>query len=225
VKVAIYSEGPADSEVITNILKGALGIDRSDIKYDLPELDFDETDLQNQKIGKFSSWSSVKQECETRKKINDFLNTFDTNRFIVIHLDTAERSDYGATKTVKGKDSVSYSEDLRKEIITTIHTWLKHNYTERIAYAIAIEETDAWVLTLANNISGDTAKIAKPKEKLSRSYDSIVSRSIAKKIGNLKESEQKQVLSEGFRKPKQLNLSRKKNKSLDLFLLDLEKLR
>ncbi len=227
MRVALYTEGPADLAVITNILKGVLDIDKSDIKYDLPDLEFDETDLQNQKEKKFSNWTLVKKECEEREKISMFLESFDAKRFVVIHIDTAERNEKGfeATNTKKEKTNAEYSIELRNEVILKLNGWLKNNYSEKIAYGIAIEETDAWVLTIANTVKGDTAFKNDPKKYLKENWHLIVSKSAVKQLRNYSSFNCYSKLSEAFRKEKTLKPCRLKNKSLDDFCNDLLKFR
>lgn len=56
MRTAIIAEGRGDLAVITNILKGELGIDRCDIKYILPEFEYDQTDLSQMPETQFSNW-------------------------------------------------------------------------------------------------------------------------------------------------------------------------
>ncbi len=226
MRVALYTEGPADSAVITNILKGVLNIDQSDVQYDLPELEKDETDLQNQKVEKFSNWTLVKKECEEREKMNIFFETVDDNRFAVIHLDTAERHLAGYdvnTPTKNTKDLEDYSIELRKKVVEKINSWLKNNYTKKIAYAIAIEEIDAWVLTTSTLSKADTSKSNNPKKELEKNWDKIVSKQMANKLRQMLEGERYKELTTKFRKSKELKSFRQKNKSLNDFCENLEK--
>lgn len=224
LKVALYTEGRADSAVITNILKGVLDIDQSDIQYDLPELEKDETDLQNQKEGKFSNWTLVKKECENRTKMNTFFETFDDNRFAVIHIDTAERHLYKVDTPIKNnKDLVNYSAALRKEVVKEINSWLNNNHTEKIAYAIAIEEIDAWILTISALSKADTSKSNNPKKELEKNWDKIVPKQTANRLSQMRVGERYANLTTKFRKPKELKIFRLKNKSLNDFCENLEK--
>jgi hypothetical protein len=226
MKIALFTEGPSDSAVITNVLKGVLNINSSDIQYISPELFVDETDLSNAE-DKFSSWTIIKKECEERSKLKIFFEEFeDDSRFVVIQIDSEDRNlvGYDCTKTIKPKtDFETYSSNLRNEVIAKINTWLNGSYTDKIAYAIAIEEIDAWVLTLSSTIKGDTSKINNPKEKLKSSWEQIVSKQEAKKLSNYSFYKRFDSLSSSFRKPKELNKCKLKNKSLLDFCVDLEK--
>lgn len=164
MRVGIIAEGRSDAAVITNILKGKLGIDRSDIQYLAPELEFDQTDLEQQmRLEQFSNWEIVKQKCCEQTVFSGFLDSVDDNRFIVIHLDTAERllKGYDVTEPKKEKHD-QYSNRLRENVVSKINEWLNNNYSERLAYAIAIEETDAWVLTIFSK-DKDTSVHHNPK--------------------------------------------------------------
>jgi len=86
--VGIFAEGRGDQAVITNILKGKLNIDRSDIRYELPEYEFDQTDLHTMPEGQHSSWTVVKKVCQERQKLAMFFDSpIEQNAFVVLHLD------------------------------------------------------------------------------------------------------------------------------------------
>ena len=91
MRVAIFAEGRSDQAVIQNILKGSLGIDRDDILLIFPENFYDETDLHSTDINKFSNWTIVKNECETRERISTFFDIELSDAFAIIQIDTAER--------------------------------------------------------------------------------------------------------------------------------------
>ena len=105
--IGIFAEGRGDLAVITNILKGSLNIDRSDIRYELPEFEKDQTDLSLMSEEQFSSWTVVKTVCQERKKIDKFFeNPIEQKSFIVLHLDTAERhlDGYNVLEPLKNGD-------------------------------------------------------------------------------------------------------------------------
>ena len=64
--VGIFAEGRGDLAVISNILKGALNIDRADVRYELPEFELDQTDLSVMPEQQNSSWTVVKKVCQER---------------------------------------------------------------------------------------------------------------------------------------------------------------
>ncbi|MDJ1472719.1 hypothetical protein QNI19_03075 [Cytophagaceae bacterium DM2B3-1] len=164
MRIGVISEGHADRAVITNILIGLLGIDESDIEPLRPIYALDETDKALRADPRtFGSWSSVKEECEKRELIDGFL-AIEGQDFIVIHIDTAEASEYGITRPDKRENN--YCEELRALIIAQINTWLEIDISNHILYAIAVEEIDAWILTIYEKT--DSTKTAKPKERLGR---------------------------------------------------------
>lgn len=163
MRIGIISEGHADRAVITNILMGATGIDRNDIEALRPIYNLDETDKALINPQSFSTWSVVKEECETRNLIDGFL-AFEGQDFVVIHMDTAEADEYGIHRP--DKNSELFSMKLRNLVIQQINTWLNEDLSDSILYAVAIEEIEAWILTIYDK--SDSTKSAQPKEKLDK---------------------------------------------------------
>lgn len=163
MKIGIISEGHSDRAVITNILLGLTGLDISNIEAIRPIYNLDETDKAHVDPLTFSSWSIVKNECEKRELIDGFL-AFEGQDFVVIHLDTAEAEEYGIKRPDKRANN--YCEELRQTVVQQIDSWLNKNIENEILHAVAIEETEAWLLTLFEQRNSISA--AKPKEKLSR---------------------------------------------------------
>lgn len=163
MRIGIISEGHADRAVITNILTGITGIDTSNILALRPIDKYDETDKFNLDPTRFGGWTSVKEECETRILINEFL-ALEGQDFIVIHLDTAEADEYGIQRP--DKSGRHYSETLRQLVIQQITKWLQDDLSSQLLYAISIEEIDAWLLTMYQQ--SDSSASAKPKEKLQK---------------------------------------------------------
>lgn len=161
MRIGVICEGGADRAVITNILTGLTGIDSSDIEPLRPIDKKDATDKAASDPLTFGGWTAVKEECETRKQIDEFLS-LEGQDYIVIHLDTAEAEQYGVTRPDKSKQD--YCLELRKRVIAQINNWLKEDLSKELLYAVAIEETDAWVLTIYDK--KDSINAAKPKEKL-----------------------------------------------------------
>jgi len=226
MRVGIIAEGPSDAAVITNILKGRLGIDKSDIQYLVPELEFDETDLKQMRLEQFSNWEIVKKKCCEQTVFSGFLNSVDDKRFIVVHLDTAERllKGYDAAEPKKEKHD-QYSDKLREKVVSKINEWLNHNYSERTAYAIAIEETDAWVLTVFST-DKETGFHHNPKERLKKLLNepNLFSEKEKRKIFSLEDNKYQQylLLSTELSKNKKLSLFSQRNKSMKLFCESLE---
>ena len=163
MRIGVISEGHADRAVITNILMGASGMDKNDVVPLRPIYNLDETDKAAISSQTFSSWSVVRKECEERELIDGFL-AIGGQDFVVIHIDTAEADLYGITRP--DRRSSTYCNDLRDLVIKQINTWLKEDISDELLYAVAIEETDAWILTIYDQ--KDSCKSAKPKEKLAK---------------------------------------------------------
>ncbi len=163
MRIGVISEGHADRAVIVNILIGFPGIDINDIEPLRPVYNLDETDKALINPQTFSTWSVVKNECERRELIDGFL-AFEGQDFIVIHIDTAEADLYGINRPER--NSETYCEELRELVVQQINAWLNKDMSDEILYAVAIEETDAWILTIYEQKNSTTT--ATPKEKLSR---------------------------------------------------------
>jgi len=158
MRIGVISEGHSDRAVIANIIFGIAGIDSSDIEALRPLYLLDETDKALRPPETFSSWSVVKEECENRELIDGFL-AIDGQDFVIIHLDSAESAQYGVNRTANKLE-------LRDLIIRQINSWLKNQHSDSILYAIAIEETDAWILTIYE--AKDSTTTIRAKERLSR---------------------------------------------------------
>lgn len=225
LRIGIVAEGKSDAAVITNILKGILKVNKSQFKYILPQVYKDETELNDTAAKKdnFSNWTLVKQACIDENEINEFLNSqLDEERILIIQIDTAERNlnGYEVLKPEKSKTK-KYSAELRTNVIQKINEWLDEPY-ENIFYAIAIEEIDAWLLTLIHTKKNDTGEYLNVKSKFNKEINKNTNRKF-KNLLKLKDAFIKYGgLSEPFSKPKELNKARNKNHSLNLFCASLE---
>ena len=162
MKIGVICEGPTDRVVIGNILKGLKNIDSAQIVSLRPNYSKDETDLADIPADAFSNWSIVKEECENRIKISKFLS-IEGQDIVIIHIDSAESDEYGVSKPFK---DANYAITLRANIVTKINEWLDNQFQNEIIYAIAVEETDAWILTIYE--PRDSSTSADPKAKLKR---------------------------------------------------------
>jgi len=223
LKIGIIAEGKSDIAVLYNVLVGLLGINRNQIKPIVPDLTSDETYIDTVKNDpkSFSNWTIVRQNCINKEEIEDFFNDNPRGQdlILIIQIDTAERfeKNYDVHQPSKTKDK-DYSENLRKNIILKIDEWLDQSY-DNLFYAIAIEETEAWLLTLIDNGKNDTSAYQSPKEKYFRA---IQKGRTKKNVLRKKAFEKYDELSRSLRKNKTLKIARKKNKSLDLFCISLE---
>lgn len=225
MKVGIIAEGKADQAVIANILKALINIDRSDLHFIQPEHYLDETDLSNSK-NSFSNWELVFKECSEKEKIKDFFDSpIESERFLVIHVDTAEANlkNYDITKPEK-KNNENYVQELRDLVLNKI-TGLLGSHAYDIAYAICVEETDAWVLPIYSNYLSniqETGTINSPKEKLKEIIENDLKPQKLKELNDKNTYEKYRYISDKMRKNKNLKTYRKMNKSLDVFCLEVE---
>ena len=142
---------------------------------------------------------------------------------MIVHVDTAERGlkgyDITEPQRTGSADFAAYSEKVRVKVIEKLKVFLPKRFHQYIAYAIAIEETDAWLIPLFENNARDTASHTKAKETLSKLIGKDKRRQkeftdTSKKSLNYKN------LGKLF--AKNLPLCRTRNKSLDLFCVEIE---
>lgn len=223
MKIGIIAEGRSDAAVLTNILKGQLEIQRSDINYLVPELEYDETSLHQMRLEQYSNWTIVKQNCENRDKLSDFFDFVDDNRFLVIHIDSDMRNQVGFdVYNPNNLKTVADIEVLRNNIIQKITEWLNQEYIDKIVFAIAIQEIDSWLLAIHSN--KETGFFPNAKERLDRFFNGpSLSKKERQKIFAFEKDKLKQyeLLSSDFRKKNKLNSIATNNISLKLFIDDL----
>lgn len=211
MKIGVICEGHTDRAVIRNILKGLKGIDSSQIVALRPDNSLDETDLSLMTADNFSNWSLVKAECENQDKIDRFLS-IEGHDFVIIHIDADCSDEYGVPKLVKNTD---YAERMRSAIVDKINEWLSNSFKDQILYAVAIEETEAWILTIYDK--KDSVQSADPKQKLKHKLSKMGIRYDQTHAGFYEISE-KFSKSKYFKKDK----FRSYNKSLDAFCQEVE---
>ncbi len=224
--IGIISEGVEDQGVIKNILR-AFGFDGSEIKLIRPGLSKDATDRHHdqQSIGTIQG---VKNSCTGKDgKRPDFDKAFsvlDCNN-IVIHIDTAEieEQDFEFNRPQK-EDNDNYCAELREQVIELISNWLEYNYQDRLLYAIAIEEIEAWCLTMFE--VRDTVPIINSKNRLQQHLNK---NNLTFKKFKLHPTKSKGKFFETFTKSKKLDKKKhlskyvEYNKSMKDFMLSLEK--
>lgn len=222
MKVGIIAEGPADVAVLVNLLKGKLGLDRKDVLAIRPDLASDETDLHEMAESRFSNWGIVKQECVERARIAAFVEPFEDERLVVIHIDTAEADLPGFDVKRPGRQEPGYAGKLRQSVVEKINEWLGGEHLALIRHAVAVEEMDAWLLPLWSSHK-DTAGRPHPKEDLEKALN---------KGNKLSEKERKRhflkspyerydELSSPLRRRKGLDECASRNESLRLFVESL----
>ena len=222
MKFGIIAEGHDDIDIIKQVLKKLTQIDTSDMRDLLPAEASDETDNE---ASQFSNWELVLKEAKDSVLMDQFFDYWkDATPVVVFHIDTAERGEvnYNVTEPAKSGviDFATFSEQLRKNVRTKIEEMIPEAYRDKIAYAIAIEETEAWLLPLLEqNVKADTSKHSKPKERLEwlLSKDTKLRKKFVDT--NKKRPDSKAL---GKLLCKNLGTCRTKNKSLDLFCIDIE---
>lgn len=247
MRVGIVAEGRSDQAVIGNILKGALGIEQESIQFIRPEFYLDETDSHHLRPEQLSNCASVRDECRNRNCIQKFfaspVDDGDGPRLLVVHVDTAEigRTDaaidvtrpekpIGAPRPQKGQQRrTSKQPDLQKEqtrytvalvaaVKAKIEEWLGDELIKTACLAIAVEEIEAWVLTL--HIDSVTDFLPDPKKALCEwlNAPNNLSPKARTRHFQLSEFDQHDVLSKGFRRKKALMQACARNRSLLLFV-------
>lgn len=222
MRVGIIAEGISDIAVITNLLKGRLGISRADVQALVPELEYDETSLHTMRKEQFSNWILVKQNCINRKKISEYVESVDEPTFIIIHIDGDMRNEKGfdvvEPKALSNQDDIT---SLRQNIALKLAEWLNQEYLSQIAFAIALQEIDAWVLTIYGEEETDWIPNAKERlDKVLNKWNGFSKKERSKL--SLRAYEKYDFLSEAFRKNKTLATCLHKNKSLAIFCNHLD---
>jgi hypothetical protein len=170
VRVGLIAEGRFDLAVLDGVLKGACGI--SNTQYLRPEFTTDRTDrsagYQAPSAVEFSNFEIVKQECESRQKIREFFDTgLDDERWLVVQIDTAEAEKYGVERPSVAEKDATYFADLRSRVVEAVRGWMQGEFADKVFFAVAIEETDAWLLACWDEQNKkDAGTHANPKKRL-----------------------------------------------------------
>lgn len=219
--IGIISEGIEDQGVLKNILR-AFGFDGSEIRFIRPDLSKDASDRHNNQAS-IGTFQGVKNACTNR---DDFERAFSVLACanMVIHLDTAEIDQQGVLSSRPQKNgNPTYSSELRNTVIALVNTWLDGNYSDKLLYAISIEEIEAWCLTCFE--TRDTAAFANAKDKLQRLLDR---QNLSYSKLRFNPATQKRDYFEAitkekeFHKPKKLKQYAEYNQSLNEFILSVE---
>lgn len=222
MRAGIIAEGRADLAVLRNILEGWLAIERDEVRFLVPEYDLDSTDCHTMDVAARSNWLRVRDECRSGERIREFLALHaDDDPIVVVQIDTAEAAEPGYDVTRPASDDATFVETLRARVLAEIDAWLPAEVVPRVRHAIAVEETDAWVLALF--VARDTAMLPRPKEALHRELNrpgSPVERD-RKRFFQLDVFAQSDRLSRDFRKRRNLTTGADRNASLRAFLDEL----
>lgn len=220
-KFGVVAEGPSDIEVISAVLKGALGIDVSDaVRWLVPSLAMDETDL-NDRATAFSNWEIVKQECTEQKVIGPWLDDLieDEEHWVIIHLDSAECEIFGVTRPLRTE--ASYAQTLRNCVVVAINTWLGREPT-RVLHAVAVDEMDAWLLAVHDSKQTDTASLVNVKARWQQYWSKLLDKGLlSSSVRNMTERERARDFAKPLRKRRGIDDARGRNSSLEDFVAQL----
>lgn len=208
--IGIIAEGPGDQEILAHIIRGAIGLDRAQLRFLRPEYDNDETDLASHAMpvaAKRGGYVFVIEDCKNHAKLAAFLEVVEEERAVVIHLDAAEadRAEFNIGPR---------TEPVRDHLVQCIQTWTRADHHQHCRYAIAVMETEAWILALYEESRTD--KVRDPKDRLHKVIGPKRIRGFAK-LFQLSERDRASELGKEFRKAKRLQEACKKNESLRLF--------
>ncbi|MFY0580431.1 hypothetical protein ACN28S_44885 [Cystobacter fuscus] len=219
MRIGIIAEGRGDLAVISNILRG-LGIDFEDIQFLRPQYALDETDLHAMSEEQFSNWGLVKKECTTGSLLEEFLDSpIEEERLVVIHIDTAEAGLPGYDVTRPPGSTKDSAIELRRRVAAKLDEWLSGRKSDQFRYAIAVEETEAWILTLYQKKETSTAR--DPKKALQKELNQRHSDKERKQLSQMRAYEHHDKLSRDFRRRRTLEDCATRNHSLRLFLESL----
>lgn len=223
MRIGVIAEGHADIAVIRAVLKALKGIDGSDIVAIRPSELYDETDLHAMN---FSNWNLVLQSCGDEALLRSFFDGLDEEALLIVQIDTAERAEagYDIMSPLRGKETEwrSYSRQVYDAVKEKMMSMIPERYHEKMIYAIAIEETDAWLIPLFDRTSQDTAQYANPKEHLRKLVGKMDKGRRMKYINTAKKNLDYVAIAKSMRK--ELDKCREKNFSLNLFCIVIERL-
>lgn len=220
--VRIIAEGPADGDIVKAIVHSITKVEQENIECLLPSDLVDETDRYS---GNFSDWYIVLEKISDEDFLAGAMATVQGDFILVVHIDTAERGHVGyeVNSPIRSGNVEweQYATELRDAVKQKLEALIPNEFRDHIAYAIAIEETEAWVIPVFESLRHDTAKHAKPKESLERTIgkDKKWKRQYVNKA---KKALDYQNLGKAL--VRNLEHCRSNNQSLNAFCLDLETL-
>ena len=222
MRFGVIAEGHADIDVIKAVLKALKGIDGSEVRKIRPSDQYDETDLH---ALNFSNWTLVLESCQDKTLLSGFFDMLQEDALLIVQIDTAERTEQGYDTPLplreKNMDWSIYSESVYQCVRERISLLIPEEYRKKVAFAIAVEETDAWLIPLFDNLCDETARYANPKEKLRDLIGKLGKKEKSKYIDSNKKNLNYMEIGKGLKK-KGIKVCRSKNKSLDLFCLELD---
>lgn len=218
--IRIIAEGSADRDIIKAIVRAITNVESENIVSILPSDLVDETDRYS---GNFSDWVIVLEKIADKDFLAGTMATIDGDYILVVHIDTAERGESGYDINVPVRtgnvDWKQYAIELREEVKHKMEKLIPAEYRDHIAYAIAIEETEAWIIPMFEKTRHDTASHTRPKERLEKIMGA--DKKLQKQyVNTAKKSLDYQKLGKAL--VGELKNCRKKNNSLNAFCIDVE---
>jgi hypothetical protein len=213
MRAGIVAEGRGDLGVLTRILKGALGLDLDQIEFLRPEFDVDETDTFAMGAAQRSNWARVIDECRDRRRVREFFEApTDEVRVLIVQIDAAE---CGLAGFDVARPSPADVERLCERIERTMLGWMEGQYADRTCFAVAVEETEAWVLPLYLD-AADTCAFTDPKARLNRALNrsNVLSERDRKKLFMRGEFELMREVAKALAKRTTLDAAATRNLSL-----------
>lgn len=206
--------------VVKGVLKALTGIEMSDIQSIRPTETIDETDKAELQ---FSNWGLVLNSCQDETLLDSFFEMLEDEALLVVHIDTAERGEVGFgvldPHRTGHPDWKEYSQQVRANVKTKMESLVPERFRNKVAYAIAVEETDAWLIPLFESQQRrDSASHFNAKEKLRTVIGALKKKSkyVDTSHNNLN------YVNLGSELCKGLKTARKGNESLNLFCLEVE---
>lgn len=210
-----------------NILKAALGLDAAEVDSIRPDLQADETDLNAPDEGVFSNWELVKKECRELTRIVQYLGSeLAEARLVVVQIDAAECElpNFGVVRLDRGRDD--YVSACHEAVVDAIRAWILEgpnaSMQSWVVEAVAVEETDAWLLPLYDTERRrDSGTLPNPKERLARCLQVTNRFTQQQRLSILREPEtlrRYDALSAPLRKGKELRDVMTRNASLRRFV-------
>lgn len=215
MRAGIVAEGRGDLGILTRILKGALGLDLDEIVFLRPEFDVDETDTFAMVAAQRSNWALVLDECRDRGRVREFFEApTDEERILVVQIDAAECGLPGFDVVRPGPADIAL---LCERIERTVLGWMEDEYADRLCVAVAVEETEAWVLPLYLD-APDTCVFTDPKARLTRAlnHPNAMSERDRKRLFMRSEFERMREVAKALAKRPSLDAAATRNHSLRL---------
>lgn len=150
IKFGLIAEGETDHAVIENVL---IGIFNEDISDQITILQPIRDATLSEQARQFGNWYNVFEYCSSEH----FIDAFQQIEYLIIHVDSdvCEEEHFGVKKT-DDENVILPPEKLIFNIIERIKILISdsfgenftQSYFDRIIFAIAVEETECWLLPL-----------------------------------------------------------------------------